>query len=232
MAQKIPAHKWANNDSSGRNSALLSSEEGAPLRRSPRGLGARLCGLLKAPEVKVWARPLARVTGMIGVLGCVAFLGKQSEEESSYGARVAMPTRSAEGALPSQPEHRDEKPEEEQALAETAPPPCTGKKEVEGPSGILPDGRIIMNEATQRDFTRLSGVGEARAAKIVELRTRMGKFRKVADLLRVRGIGWKTLQAMKDQLVVDRPIEKQEPEAEKSDEPPSKDVRVSTPSSS
>jgi hypothetical protein len=50
----------------------------------------------------------------------------------------------------------------------------------------------------------------------VKLRERMGKFRSINDLLRVRGIGWKTLQTMKERLVVDRPAEEETaPEAPK-----------------
>lgn len=232
MAQELSAQKWVKNESSGRTSALLSPGEGAPLRRGPRGLRAKLSRLVATPEVKVWARPLGRVLGMMGVLGCVAFLGKQSEEESTYGARVEMPALQVDAALPSEPEALEPKPQVEQALAQTEPPPCSEKKEAEGSSGILPDGRIIMNEATANDFTQLPGVGDARAAKIVELRARLGKFKQVADLLRVRGIGWKTLQAMKEKLVVDRPVEKLDSQAEENDPPRSQNTGVVTPSSS
>lgn len=243
MSQELLAQIRVCSESSGQTSALLLSEGGAPLRRGPRGLFARLGAFVTAPEVKVWGRPLLRVAGMMGVLGCVAFLGKQSEEESMYGARVAMPALSAEVRVPEAAEHPAVTlgGEPEPALAQTAPlsaapPPCSETKAASGSAGILPDGRIIMNEATATDFTRLSGIGDARAAKIVELRTRMGKFKHVADLLRVRGIGWKTLQSMKDQLVVDRPVEAAKPESEnaqeKNGEPPAKDDRAPKPASS
>jgi competence protein ComEA len=174
---------------------------------------------------------------MLGVLGCVAFLGKQSEEESTYGARVPLPKPVAEHAAPETQQEHDEKGTAEHSFAQAAPvtsasPPCSEGKAVDAPSGILPDGRIIMNEATQSDFTRLPGVGEARAAKIIELRTRMGKFRQVADLLRVRGIGWKTLQSMKDMLVVDRPVESPEVPSEKVAAPPPTEAPARKPSSS
>lgn len=243
MSQELAAQNWVKNESSEQSAVPLSSEGGAPLRRGPRGLFSRFGAFVAAPEVKVWGRPLLRVTGMMGVLGCVAFLGKQSEEESMHGARVAMPSLKAEVRVPDSEEHPAVAPEGQVApgLAQTAPqsaapPPCSEEKAASGSTGILPDGRIIMNEATQTDFTRLSGIGDARAAKIIELRTRMGKFKQVADLLRVRGIGWKTLQSMKDQLVVDRPVETTKPEPEKESgkngEQPATDDRVSKPASS
>lgn len=216
MSQELEAQKWVMKESSGLGSALLHAEEGAPLRRGPRGLLAKLGELTMRPEVRVWGAPAARCVGIFGVLGCVAFLGKQSEEESLYGARVPLSVSTAQESASAPPEPAEEKAHTELVLAETAPAaqaptPCSEKKEDAKSSAILPDGRIIMNEATQSDFTRLKGVGEARAAKIIELRTRLGKFRQVADLMRVRGIGYKTLQSMKGQLVVDRPVEKEAP---------------------
>lgn len=248
MSQELSAHSWVKNESSGQSSVLLAVKEGAPLRRSPRGLFTSLCTWVRSPEVRVWARPLARIAGIMGVLGAVAFLGKLSEEESFYGGRMTLPASaaapvSAADSRSSQERQTEEVPEPHQdtggpgfafaqaASTAPAPPPCAAKQEAGSSSGVLPDGRIIMNEATQGEFTRLPGVGEARAAKIIELRTRMGKFRQVADLMRVRGIGFKTLESMKDQLVVDRPVEKEAP-SEGEGEKPSNDSPASKPSSS
>lgn len=74
-----------------------------------------------------------------------------------------------------------------------------------GRAGILLDGRVVLNLATEEDLRTLRGIGPSRASKILELRTRMGKFRSVRDLLRVRGIGVKTLERLKPKLVVDPP---------------------------
>ncbi len=213
MSNEIHAFSKVTSQPSEMTSSLPEDSLGAPLARSPRGLA----GLMKAPEIRVWARPLFRAAGMMGLLGCVAFLGKQSEEETNYGGRVELPSSTPSSHL-REPAHEtdtegDSQPLAQAAAADPSPSPCAEQKTVQAPPAVLADGRIIMNEATQEDFTRLPGVGEARAKSIVELRTRMGKFRKVTDLLRVRGIGWKTLQAMKDLLVVDRPSEEKPDES-------------------
>jgi competence protein ComEA len=72
-------------------------------------------------------------------------------------------------------------------------------------AGILPDGRVVLNAASEDDLRKLPRVGPSRARSILALRAKLGKFRSVNDLLRVKGIGRKTLERMKPKLVVDPP---------------------------
>ena len=65
------------------------------------------------------------------------------------------------------------------------------------------DGRVILNRAGALDLQRLPGVGAKRAAAILELRQRLGRFRQPGDLLRVKGIGRRTLERMLPRLVLD-----------------------------
>jgi competence protein ComEA len=81
----------------------------------------------------------------------------------------------------------------------TAPPPAPG-------SGVTADGKIILNTATAEDLMKLPRVGPKRAQAILELRQRLGHFRQATDLLRVRGIGRKTLKQLLPLLVVDAPV--------------------------
>ncbi len=73
------------------------------------------------------------------------------------------------------------------------------------PPGITPDGKVVLNTANAEQLQRLPGVGEKRAQKILELRKRLKRFRRASDLLRVRGIGVKSLRKMLPHLVVDPP---------------------------
>jgi len=73
-------------------------------------------------------------------------------------------------------------------------------------SGVTADGRVILNVATEDELTRLPGIGPVRARAIVALRQRLAKFRAVEDLLRVHGIGRKTLRRIKSNAVLDRPL--------------------------
>jgi competence protein ComEA len=71
--------------------------------------------------------------------------------------------------------------------------------------GVLPDGRVVLNVAGEQDLTRLPGIGPARAKAIVALRSRLGRFRSLTDLRRVKGIGPRSLERMRAHAVLDAP---------------------------
>ncbi|HEY6723269.1 MAG TPA: helix-hairpin-helix domain-containing protein [Polyangiaceae bacterium] len=71
--------------------------------------------------------------------------------------------------------------------------------------GLTRDGKVILNVASAEVLTQLPGVGARRAEAIVELRQRLKRFRKPSDLLRVRGIGVRSLKRMLPHLVLDAP---------------------------
>jgi competence protein ComEA len=72
-------------------------------------------------------------------------------------------------------------------------------------TGITPDGKVILNLATEDELTRLPGVGKKRAAAIVALRTKLGHFKRATDLLRVKGIGVRGLKRLLPHALVDAP---------------------------
>ncbi|MBN1916283.1 MAG: helix-hairpin-helix domain-containing protein [Verrucomicrobia bacterium] len=70
---------------------------------------------------------------------------------------------------------------------------------------MTPDGKVVLNLANAEQLTRLPNVGPKRAQAILQLRARLKRFRRATNLLRVRGIGHKTLRRMLPYLVVDAP---------------------------
>ena len=66
-------------------------------------------------------------------------------------------------------------------------------------------GLININTATASQLTALNGIGESRAAAIVEYREQHGDFGSVDDLLNVPGIGEKILEGLRDQVTVGAP---------------------------
>jgi competence protein ComEA len=74
-----------------------------------------------------------------------------------------------------------------------------------GPRGTMEDGRVILNAATTAELETLPGIGPARARAIVELRERLGRFRRVEELLRVKGIGPRSLSRLRPLVVLDPP---------------------------
>ena len=62
--------------------------------------------------------------------------------------------------------------------------------------------KIDLNTATIEDFSKLKGVGKTYAERIVNYREQNGPFKKIDDILLVKGIGEKTFEAIKDQLTI------------------------------
>jgi competence protein ComEA len=55
---------------------------------------------------------------------------------------------------------------------------------------------INVNTAGLEEFARLPGIGPARARALLELRGKLHGFRRLEDLMRVRGIGRKTFRRL------------------------------------
>lgn len=72
-------------------------------------------------------------------------------------------------------------------------------------AGVLPDGRVVLNVASEEELTRLPGIGPARAKAIAALRARVGRFRSLNDLRRVKGIGRRSLERLRPHAVLDAP---------------------------
>jgi competence ComEA-like helix-hairpin-helix protein len=62
--------------------------------------------------------------------------------------------------------------------------------------GKITSGTIHLSSATAQDLMRLPGVGEATAQKILEARAEQ-RFKRIEDVMRVKGIGKKKFKAMK-----------------------------------
>jgi competence protein ComEA len=60
-----------------------------------------------------------------------------------------------------------------------------------------PIGKVAINRATAKQLESLPGIGPALAERIVEYRQAHGPFKSVDELLNVRGIGKKKLEALR-----------------------------------
>ena len=54
-----------------------------------------------------------------------------------------------------------------------------------------------LNTATTNDLQTLPGIGKSTAARILEYRQKNGGFRKIEDLMNVKGIGEKSFLKLK-----------------------------------
>jgi len=155
-------------------------------------------------ESRPHERSLAvRLSGIVVGMLALAAIGVWSNAAGA-GVPVPIPPRpsaDAHGAW------AQSAPGSATAPARAAPPsnapPAPEPPAPAGGGGVTNDGKVVLNLATAEELRKLPRVGQKRADAIVELRKRLGKFRKPTDLLRVRGIGPKTLRLMLPKLVVD-----------------------------
>lgn len=72
-----------------------------------------------------------------------------------------------------------------------------------GTAPVAPDdGRIDLNTAGLNELDSITGVGPVIAQRILDHRAQIGRFASVDELLDVKGIGPKTLEKMRPQVVV------------------------------
>lgn len=64
---------------------------------------------------------------------------------------------------------------------------------------------VNLNTATEEELGHLPGIGPSKAAAIVAYRARGRRFRRVEELMRVRGIGRSTFRRLRPMLRVDGP---------------------------
>lgn len=76
-----------------------------------------------------------------------------------------------------------------------APAPAATSSATASPSA---SGVVDVNTAGEEQLVLLPGIGPTKARAILAARQRMGRFRRVEDLLRVRGIGRATLRRIRN----------------------------------
>ncbi len=67
---------------------------------------------------------------------------------------------------------------------------------------IAPIAPIVLNKATTTQLQRLPGIGPKMAHRIVAFRQEYGIFRSLEDLTLVKGVGQRTLENFRSQLVL------------------------------
>ncbi|HAG49936.1 MAG: hypothetical protein A2X87_05585 [Deltaproteobacteria bacterium GWC2_42_51] len=62
---------------------------------------------------------------------------------------------------------------------------------------------LNINEATAQDFEALPGIGPKLAEKVIETRKALGGFKSIKDLKKVKGIGDKKFEKIREMVAVD-----------------------------
>ncbi len=85
-------------------------------------------------------------------------------------------------------------------------PPLPQPEQIVSQQTLLPSPealRIDINQAGLEDWIRLPGIGPKKAQAILAKRQELGKFRRIEDLLQVKGIGSKLLERLRPYLKID-----------------------------
>ena len=68
-----------------------------------------------------------------------------------------------------------------------------------------PSKPVDLNLANVKELQELPGVGPVTAQRIIDMRQKSGRFKRVEDLLAVRGISQKKLDAMRPYVTISAP---------------------------
>lgn len=131
----------------------------------------------------------------------------------------SMPSKSPGPAQSTRPIERTAQPAPVAAATpEPAPAPVIESSPVllpvvtEEPAASVQTGaasvaRVDVNRATLSELTGLPGIGPKLAQRVIDYRRANGPFKKVDDLLLVKGIGRKKLARMRDLVTIHRASE-------------------------
>jgi competence protein ComEA len=178
---------------------------------SKNRLGLWIEALVARMRASAWTPLVAKVAVGLGGFLALAFVGSGAAADllpGKAGTYLGPPT------IPSVVASAHTSPS---ALASAAHPPGqtpevadAGTPEADAgaslaTSAITPDGKVILNLATEEDLRKLPGIGPKKAQAIIALRTKLKKFTRPEDLLRVKGIGRKKLAKLRPRLLIDPP---------------------------
>ncbi len=174
-----------------------------------RSLAARL-------RQNVWMPLLAKTLGVLAGMLALAAIGASSLAKgpgvppaSSAQRSAGMAAGAAPFAAPSAAPRLTESKSPHAGATPEADAADGGSTPSDGgaPSAALtPDGKVILNLASVSELRLLPGVGPKRAEAILALRAKLGgRFKRITDLLRVKGIGTKGLKKIEASAVLDAP---------------------------
>ncbi|MEO9141121.1 MAG: ComEA family DNA-binding protein [Polyangiaceae bacterium] len=125
-------------------------------------------------------KPMVKVLSIVAGLVLLALVGSTAK---AIPNAAAMPVPSVTASASTNPS--------------PSPTPVTSAAPVEHARRATADDPVTINSASLDDLRRLPGIGPKRAQAILDLRTKLGHFRHVEDLMRVKGIGRATLKKLR-----------------------------------
>jgi len=146
--------------------------------------------MLARLRASTWLPVALRIVAEAVALVVLAWVGRSAAAGPTGASIAAADARDAAAAQAVAPDGAD-------AAARATPPPLDPLTTVLAGPAPAPAMRgrasatdpVYLNHATVDELRRLPGVGPKRAEAILVLRQRLGRFSRVEDLLRVKGVG-------------------------------------------
>lgn len=175
--------------------------------RSLRALGT-LASLAERIRGSTWPPIAIRVSAVVIALVVLGWIGRTAAAGPAPSPSPAPATRFSgadvdAGAAASLPNALDASgaPAAPAVAALPAAPVVAAARS----SRASPSEPVYVNHASVDELRRLPGVGPKRAEAIIALRQRLGRFQRVEDLLRVKGVGRNTVKKWRPLLRLDAP---------------------------
>ena len=90
-------------------------------------------------------------------------------------------------------------------LAQQSPKAAPKAPSTDGKAEAKSDSVVNLNTASATDLEALPGIGKSTAQRIVEYRQKSGGFKKIEELMNVKGIGEKSFLKIRSRLTVAAP---------------------------
>jgi len=88
------------------------------------------------------------------------------------------------------------------ALVVFGPLPVDAQRATKPPAAAAASEMVNLNTATAAQIASLPGIGQKTAELVVQYRQKNGPFKKIEEIMNVRGIGEKSFLRIKDRLTV------------------------------
>lgn len=168
---------------------------------------SRWAALVARVRASTWIAIAARVAAVVIALLVLGWIGRTAAAGPTTTMSVAAGDRDAAAPpLPSLVPDGGGPILATTATAATASPPDIAAPASTSRGRATPTEPVYLNHASVDELRRLPGVGPKRAEAILVLRQRLGRFQRVEDLLRVKGVGRGAVKKWRPLVRLDAPL--------------------------
>ncbi len=136
--------------------------------------------------------PIRRIAAIVALCALVATATATWLSPAPAGAGKPA------SAAPAEPSAKATTPDDDEPAEEAKPK--AAKKKSKAKQSLT--GQLNLNTATSDQLMLLPGVGPSKAERVVAWRKKNGNFKRVADLRKVKGFGYKTVKKLEPWLAV------------------------------